>query len=88
MGLPDMGLPDDIQSEELGLPDDIQSEELFFHLRAKGNEIGHQLNKVWHVWPGSNDFHWIGSLGLDSHWPVELTSRIDFLPDDIEAGPD
>jgi hypothetical protein len=35
-----------------------------------------QLNKVWHVWPGSNDFHWIGSLGLDSHWPVELTNRL------------
>ena len=31
-----MGLPD------MGLPDDIQSEELFFHLRAKGNEIGNE----------------------------------------------
>ena len=32
-----MGLPD------MGLPDDIQSEELFFHLRAKGNEIGNEI---------------------------------------------
>ena len=27
-----------------------------------------QLNKVWHVWPGSNDFHWM----CQTNWPVEL----------------
>ena len=33
-----------------------------------------QLNKVWHVWPGSNDFHWMWvSIAIgQSNWPVEL----------------
>ena len=33
-----------------------------------------QLNKVRHVWPGSNDFHWMWvSIAIgQSNWPVEL----------------